>query len=184
MKTNRFAMFGALALAAAFAVTAAAQEAVAVNNDAFSVALPAGYAEFSKQVQKADSPEGEIETTNWISKSPTGEAVIVTVSRMPGKILDPKKMIESTRASLIKSLGATVESEEDRPGDLPSTRLLFRSQGAVFRARLLVRDDTLYQLLYVGRSEEQRSNAGVANLFESFRLAPPPAASAPTATLQ
>lgn len=144
---------------------------VAHANDGFTVSLPAGYGEFSKQVQTTKSPEGEIETTNWVSKAPTGEAVIVTSSRLPGKILDPHKMIESTRASLLQSLNATLESEEPRPGELTSTRMLFRNNAAYFRARFTVVDDHLYQLLYVGRSEEQRTAPAVGAMFDSFKVA-------------
>ena len=139
-----------------------------VASDGFTVSLPSGFAPFTKQVQTAKAPEGEIETTNWISKAPTGEAVVVTSSRLPGKILDPQKLIASTRESLLKSLNATLESEEPRPGDLPSTRMLFRSDAAVFRARFTVVDDRLYQLLYIGRSEEQRAAPAVSGMFDSF----------------
>jgi hypothetical protein len=141
-----------------------------VASDGFTVSLPAGYAEFTKQVQTTKAPDGEIETTNWISKAPTGEAVVVTSSRLPGKILDPQKLITSTRASLLTSLNAKLESEEPRPGDLPSTRMLFRSDAAFFRARFTVVDDRLYQLLYVGRSEEQRAAPAVGAMFDSFNL--------------
>ena len=163
-----------VAVAAVFAIVAgpaAHADDVPAANDGFTVSLPAGYAGFTKQVQTAKTPEGEIETTNWISKAPTGEAVIVTASRMPGKILDPQKLIASTRASLLKSLNATLESEEPRPGDVPSTRMLFRSDAAYFRARFTVIDDRLYQLLYVGRSEEQRTAPAVGAMFDSFHVA-------------
>ncbi|HYC89085.1 MAG TPA: hypothetical protein VEO54_07730 [Thermoanaerobaculia bacterium] len=145
-----------------------------VAGDGFTVALPSGYAAFTKQVQTTKAPEGEIETTNWISKAPTGEAVVVTSSRLPGKILDPQKLITSTRESLLKSLNATLESEEPRPGDLPSTRMLFRSDAAFFRARFTVVEDRLYQLLYVGRSEEQRAAPAVSGMFDSFHVTTTP----------
>jgi hypothetical protein len=142
-----------------------------VASDGFTVSLPSGYAAFTKQVQTAKAPEGEIETTNWISRAPTGEAVVVTSSKLPGKILNPQKLITSTRVSLLKSLNATLESEEPRPGDLPSTRMLFRSDAAFFRARFTVVDDRLYQVLYVGRSEEQRAAPAVSAVFDSFKVA-------------
>lgn len=151
--------------------TAVHADDAGIPNDIFNLTVPAGYAAFTKQVQTAKSPEGDIETTNWISKAPTGEAVIVTMSRMPGKILDPQKMIASTRESLLKSLGATLESEEPRAGEPDSSRLLFRSNGAWFRARFTVMDDRFYQLLYVGRSDEQRQAPAVGQMFESFRIA-------------
>jgi hypothetical protein len=159
-------------------VAGAYAQSTPVTNDAFTIALPAGYAEFTKQVQTTKAPAGDIETTNWVSKAPTGEAVIVTESKLPGKILDPQKLIESTRASLLKTLNATLESEEPRAGELPSTRLLFRSDAAWFRARFTVDDDRLYQLLYVGRSADQRSAPAVSAIFDSFHLTAPTAASA------
>lgn len=171
----------AVTVLAGFAAIAANAQTTPASTDGFTVSLPSGYAEFTKQTQTTKAPEGEIETTNWISKSPTGEAVIVTSSRLPGKILDPQKLITSTRASLLNSLKATLESEEPRPGELPSTRLLFRSEGAWFRARFTVDDDRLYQLLYVGRSEEQRSAAAVAAIFDSFRVTAAPGAPAEAA---
>lgn len=149
---------------------AAHADDVGVANDTFAVTLPTGYTAFTKQVQASKSPEGDIETTTWISKAPTGEAVVVTMSDMPAAILDPQKLITSTRTSLLKSLGATLESEEARAGELPSTRLQFRSDAAFFRARFTVIEDRFYQLLYVGRSADQRTAPAVARIFESFRI--------------
>lgn len=169
MKKRAIAIHALAALALAASAVVNAQTAP-VANEPFTVSLPSGYSELAKQVQTTKTAAGEIVTTNWVSKAPTGEAVIVTSSKMPGKILDPQKLIASTRTSLLKSLKATLESEEPRPGDLPSARLLFRSDAAWFRARFTVDDDRLYQLLYVGRSEEQRSAPAVAALFDSFRL--------------
>jgi hypothetical protein len=141
------------------------------GHEAFDITLPTGFAEFTKQVQKAESPEGTVETTNWISRAESGEAVVVTVSKMPGHILDPDKLIDATRDSLLKSLKATLENEEDVTGELPETRLQFRSDAAVLQSKLLVDDDRLYQVLYVGRSPEQRAAPAVAQLFSSFRIA-------------
>ena len=131
----------------------------AAGADPFTVTLPDGYGPFTRQTQNVKSPDGDIVTTNWISKAPTGEAVIVTLSKMPAKILDPAKLTSSTRASLLKALHATEETENT-----------FRSEQAVFRVRLTAKDDELYQVLYVGRSDAQRSAAPVASMFESFSL--------------
>ena len=79
------------------------------------------------------STTGDIETTNWVSKASTGEAVVVTLSRMPGKILDPGKMIATTRDSLLKSLNATLDNEQ-KSADAASDALLFHSAAAFFRA--------------------------------------------------
>ncbi len=94
----------------------------AAQADPFTITLPAGFSPFAKQTQSVKTNDGNVETTNWVSKAPTGEAVVVTVSKMPGKILDPTKMIGSTRDSLMKSLNATVESDDKLAGDLPPNR--------------------------------------------------------------
>jgi hypothetical protein len=148
-----------------------------VKNDFFTIALPAGFSEFATQAQTADGADGKkIETTNWVSKAPTGEAVIVTVSKMAGKILDPEKLFASTRDSLLKNVKATLESDEKRDGDLAAARLLFKSDSLFFRSRFVANDDRFYQLLYVGRSADQRSAPAVAQLFESFQINATPAA--------
>jgi hypothetical protein len=169
MKIRTTAVMAALVLgAAAFADEAATD----VQNDAFSIRLPARFAAFTAQAQTAKAEEGTIETTNWVSKAPTGEAVVVTVSKMPGKILDPDKLMTSTRETLLKSLNATLENEEKIAGDLPATNLTFRSASAAFlRSRLVVDGDRLVQVLYVGRSEEQRAANAVGQLFDSFKIA-------------
>ncbi len=164
---------------------ASAADAVAVSNDAFSITLPPGFAAFTSQSQKTTSADGTIETTNWVSKAPTGEAVVVTVSKMPGKILDAEKMTGSTRDSLLKALKATVESEQKVTGAVPGTQVLFKSEGATpafLSARLLVQDNRLYQILYVGRSADQRNAPAIAQVFDSFTIKTPPADAAATTT--
>ena len=99
--------------------------------------------------------------------------VVVTVSKMPGHILDPNKLIDATRDSLLKSLKATLENEQDIEGERQQTILQFRSEAAVLQSKLLVDDDRLYQVLYVGRSAEQRAAPAVAQLFSSFRVIEP-----------
>jgi len=172
MEPRKAPLAAALAITLAFAAgTAIHADEAAMPGNPFTITLPDGYGEFVKQVQTAKSPEGEIVTTNWISKkAPTGEAVVVTVSKMPAKILDPKKLVASTRASLLKSLGATLESQEERPGDQPASLLLFRSDAAFFRSRFVVTEKRFYQLLYVGRSAEQRQDPAIGHTFDSFHI--------------
>lgn len=139
-----------------------------ITNEAFGINLPTGFGAFTKQAQPVG--EKKIETINWISKSPTGEAVVVTVSKLPGKILDPTKMMASTRDGLLKSLNATIESDEKIAGDMPSEHLTFHNAAAFLRSRLVVNNDRLVQLLYVGRSADQRALPGVAEMFDSFHI--------------
>lgn len=162
MTTRLFTQTMTLTLLAAMLGVAALADDASTPNDVFTLTLPSGYAAFTRQVLTSESPEGEIETTNWVSKAPTGEAVVVTMSRMPKKILDPQKLIASTRESLLKSLGATLESEDP---------LLFNAKGTFLRAQLTVVEDRVYQLLYVGRSAEQRGAQAVGAMFQEFRIA-------------
>jgi len=153
---------------------AGAQEATRVENEFFSLTLPVGFGAFASQQQTVKGADGaDISTTNWVSKAPTGEAVVVTVSKMSGKILDPEKLMASTRDSLLKSLNAKLENEQKIEGAMPATVFTFRSESAspaFLTSRLVVNNDKLYQVLYVGRSEEQRSGAAATQLFESFKV--------------
>lgn len=167
----RTTIVAAALIAVSMPQSARAADGGQVQTDFFTIALPAGFSEFATEAQTASGADGrKIETTNWVSKAPTGEAVIVTVSKMPGKILDPEKLMASTRDSLLKTVKATLESEEKHEGDLPAARLLFHSDAAFFRSRFVVSEDRFYQLLYVGRSADQRSAPAVGQLFDSFQI--------------
>lgn len=176
--TETLAAAAAAVMLSMAALPVAAQDGATIDG-AFSLALPTGFGEFAKQTQSSTAPDGgTIETTNWVSKSPTGEAVVITRSTMPGRILDPAKMIESTRDSLLKTLNARLESEEAIEGEAPAARLRFRSDAALFRSRFVVDDNRFYQILYVGRTEEGRDAPAVGQLFQSFRIVAPAAAEA------
>jgi hypothetical protein len=159
-----------LLLIAAMPQAAKAAEPTPVQNDSFSLTLPAGFTPFTEHAQSANSPGGTIMTTNWISKAPTGDAIVVTVSKMPKKIQSPDKLFGGTRDSLLKSLKATLDSEEKVAAAIPTTALMFHSEQAYLRARLAVSSDHFYQVLYVGRSAEQRSLPFVEQLFDSFHI--------------
>ena len=173
--------FAAAVMALTFAAGVMAQETAA---DPFTITLPAGFSAFAKQSQTVKRTDGKDETiTNWVSKAPTGEAVVVTVSKMPGTILDPENMMGKTRDSVVKSLNATVESDDKLAGDVPSEQVLFHSgTNAFLRARLAVKDASLYQLLYVGRTADQRAVPAVEQLFSSFKINPAAAAPQSAAT--
>ena len=99
----------------------------------------------------------------------TGEAVVISISKMPVKIADATKLMDSTRDSLLKSVNGTLESEETIPGDIPARRLLFRSGTAFLRARLAADGDRLYVLF--GRrtvSASQRAVPAIAQIFLRF----------------
>jgi hypothetical protein len=155
-----------------------------VTNDAFSITLPAGYTAFTNQTKSADSPEGKVDTTTWVAKSTAGQAVIVAMTKMPGRILDPDKMIGSTRDALVKSLNATVENEEKLPGDLKAENLLFKSNSApIFaRARLIVAGDRQYQLIFIGHADAERTDPAVGAMFDSFQATAQTSTTTPAAT--
>lgn len=150
-------------------LVAAAAVAAAVP---FAITLPTGFQDFTNQVQKATSPQGVIETSKWIARAPDGQAVIVSISHMPGPILNPDTLIVSTRNALAKSIKANVEREEKIAGSASARRVFMHGNGAFLRLRLFTTGDRLVQLVYVARSENQRGSAAVDQMFGSFALAP------------
>ena len=99
----------------------------------------------------------------------TGEAVVVTMSKMPGKILDPTKLFASTRDALLKSVKGTLDNEQ-KLGPASEVLSFHSSSGAFLRSRLIASGDRLYQVLYVGHSAEQRENPAIAAMFDSFSI--------------
>ncbi|HEX3583826.1 MAG TPA: hypothetical protein VH087_18820 [Thermoanaerobaculia bacterium] len=158
----------ALALLASLLLAGAAT-AGPVSTDLFAVTLPDAYA---APVMSTATQNG-IATSTWIAKAPTGEAVVVSVSTMPGKIEDPAKLMDSTRDSLLKSVKGTLDSEQTPTGALPSRDLLFKSGTAFLRSRLVVSGNKLYQLLYVGRTQAEREAPAVAQMFDTFTVKTP-----------
>ncbi len=145
--------------------------AAPLTTNLFTVTLPDAYA---APVQSSATQNG-IATSTWIAKAPTGEAVVISVSTMPGKIEDPAKLMDSTRDSLLKSVKGTLDGEQPLTGPMPSRDLLFKSGTAFLRSRLIVSGDKLYQLLYVGRTQAERDAPGVGQMFDSFQVVTPPA---------
>lgn len=198
-------LFLVIALTAAAAIAA---EPTPVQNDAFSLTLPTGFGQFAKQTQTVSSPGGKkTEVTTYVSKSPTGEAVVVSISKMPGKVVDADKLFASTRDALLKSTNSTLDKEEKVPGENPTERLWFHtapvatptavaqsSNGVTttisqvqapvnpvfLRSRLIVAGDTLYNVLYVGHSEDQRNNPAVGSMLDTFTIPAAPVAQATT----
>jgi len=142
-----------------------------VSTDLFNVTLPDAYA---APVMSTATQNG-IATSTWIAKAPTGEAVVISVSTMPGKIEDPAKLMDSTRDSLLKSVKGTLDSEQTPTSPLPERDLLFKSGTAFLRSRLIVNGERLYQLLYVGRTQAERDAPAVGQIFDSFTVKTPAA---------
>ena len=116
----------------------------------FSINLSTGFGTFTMQTQ-------------------TGEAVVVTMSKMPGKILDPAKLFASTRDALLKSVKGTLDNEQ-KLGPASEVLSFHSGSGAFLRSRLIASGDRLYQVLYVGHSAEQRENPAIAAMFDSFSI--------------
>jgi len=148
---------------------ASAALAGTITTDLFVVTLPDVY---TPPVMSTATQNG-IATSTWISKAPTGEAVVVSVSTMPAKISDPMKAMDSTRDSLLKSVKGTLDSEQPITTPLPGRDLLFKSGTAFLHSRLFVSGDKLYQFLYVGRTQAERDAPAVAQMFDSFKVVTP-----------
>ena len=161
-----------------------AQIANAAEAQPFQITLPTGFGAFTNQTQTAKDPSGkDIKVSNWISKSPSGEAVVVSVSKMPAKIDDATKLMDGSRDSLLKSVNGTIDTQKTLDGTMPAIAFDFHSGTAAFlRAKLMVEGDSLYQLLYVGRTADQRANPSVDGLFQSFAINVPTQAAAATTT--
>ena len=162
--------FHAVAAIVAMFVVCGAQ-ASEVQTSAFTIDLPGDFPSFEKKQNVQGTGESAVETTTWISRSPsTSEAVIVAVSKMPGKIVDAEKLFDKTRDALASSLKGTVETDEAATQTMPARRLFMRTAGAFIRARLMVSGSDLYQILYVARSSEHLTSNDVASIFSSVRL--------------
>lgn len=163
----------AMLLTAALTLPAAASAGVVENED-FAVNLPEGYSDFARQKQTIQSPSGQIDQVTYVSKAADGSAFIVTYGDLSGPITDPDATMDGGRDSLVKSLNATVETESEREIDgAPGRTFQFSSQGAtpIFaRTDLAVTGPRMYQVIFLGFSEEARQNSNVAQFFDSFDI--------------
>jgi hypothetical protein len=170
-KRNLFVLTLALAMMSSFAF---ASDADKLETDDFVVELPAGYSKPAKQEQTIPSESGPIRQVTYVAKNDTGSAVVVTYSIMTGKILDPAAMMKSGRDSLIKSLNAKVDSEQaTQIAGRPSLRLSYSAaepRPIFARTDFVVHDDKMYQIIFLGASQEERQNAAIARIFDSFKV--------------
>ncbi len=158
-----------MAVVSATALIALHLHAAEVRTDAFRIDLPGGFQPFEKRTDTQKTADGEVVTSAWIAKSSTGEALIISESKMRGKILDPDKLFDKTRDALLASLKGTIEADEKSSASASARRLLFKTPGAFIRARLMADGNRLFQILYVARSSEQRQAPAVSALFSSFQ---------------
>ena len=175
-------LFTILTLTLGFATFAHAGN---VNGDAFSVTLPNGFGDAQSQKQTLDSPSGPITQVTYISKSQDGSAVILGYSEFSGTITDPDATLKSGRDSLLKSLGATAKNERSAEvSGHPARTFLYSatSPRLVFgRTDLVVVGPRMYQLIYLGFTQEAIQQADVQGMFSSFRVSDPTPAPSPAA---
>lgn len=145
-----------------------------VEQDSFSITLPAGFSEFARQAQTVKSENGDIQQITYVSKGLQGNAVIVTHGTMSGKILEPAKMMGSGRDSLIKSLGAKLEGEKQLEIDgKPALSITFSAEKPrpIFaRTDLVVAGPRMYQVIFLGSSAEALASESTQALFQSFDI--------------
>lgn len=161
---------------------AAVAQAEQVKGDAFSVTLPDGFGNAQQQKQTVQSPSGPINVVTYISKSGDGSAVILGYSEFSGKITDPDATLDSGRDSLLKSLGASAKGEREvQVSGHPARTFNYSatSPRVVFgRTDLVVVGPRMYQLIYLGFSEEALQKGDVQNMFSTFKVSETTAAGA------
>jgi hypothetical protein len=173
MKANAKRMVAAAVLAMIVLVPAGFAQ-TPVQQESFSITLPAGFGEFAKQQQKIKSESGEITQVTYVSKGTGGNAIIVTHGTMPGKIMDPAATMNSGRDSLLKSLGATLVSEKSIQIDgKPAMSISYSAEKPrpIFaRTDLVVAGPRMYQVIFLGSSAEALAHESTSRFFSSFDI--------------
>jgi len=149
-----------------------------VDTDRFHVDFPDWCGKVAKKEQDVDSPSGPIHQVTYVGKATSGAACIVTFSELKATINDPSAMMQSGRDSLIGSLKAKLESEKNLTiAGQPGMSILYSAtepRPIFARTDLIVRDHRMYQLIFLGYTQEQRQQAEASSFFSSFRLKPMP----------
>jgi len=157
-----------------------------VKGDAFSVTLPDGFGNAQQQKQTVQSPSGPINVVTYISKAEDGSAVIIGYSEFSGTITDPGATLTSGRDSLLKSLGATANNEKDvEVSGHPARTFNYSatSPRTVFgRTDLVVVGPRMYQLIYLGFTQEALQKGDVQGMFSTFKVREVEKDAAPAAT--
>ena len=143
-----------------------------VQQESWSITLPAGFSEFAKQQQTVKSENGDIQQVTYVSKGTAGNAVIVTYGQMSGKILDPAATMNGGRDSLLKSLGARLENEatveiDGKPG-LSISYSAEKPRPIFARTDLVVAGPRMYQVIYLGASADAIVSETTQQMFKSF----------------
>lgn len=171
---NSKAKWAILTILVAFVAAMALGEDVDTNR--FHVTFPEWCGQINKTEQNVNSPSGPIQQVTYRGTVQGGAACIVTFSQLKATINDPMAMMKSGRDSLLNALKAKLENENDtKIAGQPGMTLLYSatSQRPIFaRTDLIVRDKRMYQIIFIGFSQDQRSKAESSPLFNSFSLKP------------
>ncbi|MGH9458796.1 MAG: hypothetical protein ACRD2J_14280 [Thermoanaerobaculia bacterium] len=154
-------------VAAVIAAVGSAWAGTPVNEASFSMTLPDGFGQFTKQVQK------DKKVTTLVAKSDQKGVVIVSFALMaPTEDLDA--FLARERDSLVKSLKATLASERSVEVDgkeaLTFHYMIPAAQPMFGRADLIVADPRMYQVIYVAASEQAVNSAETTQMFSSFNV--------------
>ncbi|MEO8218256.1 MAG: hypothetical protein ABI718_14340 [Acidobacteriota bacterium] len=165
-------IFPTAAYAQATAASPTARQTV--TEEGFTIQFPTTFSKPARQVQTIKSESGPIKQVTFVSKSPEGVACVMAYSELTGDILDPKKMMESGRDSLLKSLNAQIESEKDDDIDgHPGMSFLYSAsapKAIAARTDLLVAGPRMYQLIYITPSVEARQQPSAQECFSGFKV--------------
>ncbi|MDX1584045.1 MAG: hypothetical protein R3338_10650 [Thermoanaerobaculia bacterium] len=172
---TRLALLGAVLL---LIIPVASAESV--SEEEFSIDLPSWCGQATKQEQQIESPSGPIDVVTYLAKGDDGAACIVTYSELSGPITDSAGTIESSRDSLLQQLNVDVEGEKDikvSGFEGRSINFMTADPRPIFgRTDLVVADDRLYQVIYIGFTAEARDKIQDSSLFTSLEiLSPEPA---------
>ncbi len=148
-----------------------------LSEEEFSIAIPEWCGEAQKQNQQVDSPSGPINVVTYVARGEDGAACIVTYSELSGPITDATTTIDSGRDSLLSQLKVDLERENEiEVNGFEGRSFLFTTSNPrpVFgRSDMVVADDRLYQVIYIGYTPEARTEVENSELFRSLTIEAP-----------
>lgn len=148
-----------------------------LSEEEFSIELPGSCGAAQKHEQKVESPSGPIDVVSYVAKADDGSACIVIYSELSGPITDPESAIDSNRDSLLGQLGVQVEAEKPiTVSDFEGRSMQFTTTDPrpVFgRADFVVADDRLYQVIYIGYSQDSRMAMESSEFFNTLQIEAP-----------
>ena len=150
-----------------------------IEEKEFSVALPAGFSEPAKQEKTVDSPSGPITQVTYVSKGQDGSAIILGYSEFAAEITDPAETMNSGRDEFTKAINASYTDEREKVvAGYPARSFLYAAaepQAMFGRADLVVAGPRMYQLIFLGASQDGVGAPEITNFFRSFALTTPAA---------